>query len=251
MPHAAAETLRAGDAAVRHYRRDRRRQFAPDLMGYREGPPLPPPSEWEQTEIEESVRFRKTFALNTSRLLIRRLLRDRSKEVEDSITRFSVPLAPPEARGMSFRDELRSSRKPLLAYMSQCAKDEDGGLYLADLVPKGVVLVVNVTGRPRHHLRELRARFAHRGVMRVRKVTYSERYLRALSNRLVKDSDALEGRGLDISEVAVDVELNRVAVGLKNPSPMARRVLVQRYGRAVYMEPRPQDPVVRDPGGGD
>jgi hypothetical protein len=80
------EVLRSGDDAVERYRELRRRQFTPDLMGYRDGPALGPPSPKERRAIRRALRFRRIFGLNTKRLLIRRLLRDHSPPGAPSAT---------------------------------------------------------------------------------------------------------------------------------------------------------------------
>jgi hypothetical protein len=51
VPTLSAKAHAAGDRAARRYARQRRREFRHDLMGYRQGPKLPKPSQDERREI--------------------------------------------------------------------------------------------------------------------------------------------------------------------------------------------------------
>ena len=227
--------LAAGADEVRRYRAGMKRQFAPDLMGYRHGPRLGPPSRRERRRIRESIGFRRQFALNTNRLLIRRLLRDQRRADHE----FGVPLAPLESRSMAFRDKAGQALSPVDQYLRRCARDVDGGLFLTDRVPTGVRIIVSVTAHPEGVREALRVRYRYADLLEVRVVRYSLDYLDEVRERISDDWERLGRLGLDLTSLAVDTSGNRVEVSLRNPSARARRVLARRYGKAVWMDPDP------------
>jgi hypothetical protein len=95
--------LRHGVASVRHFRELLARERGADLMGFRRGPRLKPPSAHERSQIEDARSLRRQFGLNPSTLLIRRLIRNHSRrsQVDDDrpwpaefrvVIRFKGPL---------------------------------------------------------------------------------------------------------------------------------------------------------------
>ena len=230
-----ASELAAGAAAVRRYRAGRERQFAPDLMGYRDGPALGPPSRRERRRIRASIGFRRLFALNTNRLLIRRLLRDHRRANYD----FGVPLAPLEIRSMRFRDKVGSGMGRVEEYLERCARGVSGGVYLADRVPEGAAVIVNLTGERDRHEQALRMRYRYADLLESRLVRYTLQYLEDLQEQISDDWDELERRGVDLTSLSTSTENNRVEVTLRNPSRRAAAILAERYGEAVWMDPEP------------
>jgi hypothetical protein len=222
--------LARGDEAVQRYREARRLQFTPDLMGYRDGPALGPPSARERRAIREALRFRRDFGLNTSRLLVRRLLRDRSPTVRRSAAEYGTPLAPPEQRDLEFRIEVEHSTRPIHRYVGRCARAVSGGIHIDQGHRRGIHVVVSVVSGRARHLRALSERYRLRALLRVRRVRFTERRLRAVQDRLADDFAELRALGVDLRSSTLLIARNRVAVSVEEPTPRERRLLRRRYG---------------------
>lgn len=227
------DTLASGDEAVERYRELRRLQFDPDLMGYRDGPALGPPTMQERRAIRPALRFRRDFGLNRSRLLVRRLLRDRSPAVRRSAGEWGTPLTALERRDLAFRTRVQNATYPVRRYVDRCAREVNGGTHLDQSAPQGIRVVVSVVADRQRHLEALRARYRLRGLLRVRSVRFTERQLRSLMDRITADLDELDRTGVEVRSVSLYIARNRVEVTLDDPSSRARRLLRRRYGPAL------------------
>jgi hypothetical protein len=230
-------TLAAGDAEVESYREDRRVQFGPDLMGYRDGPALGRPSARERRTIRSALRFRRTFGLNDSRLLIRRLLRDRSPAVRRTAAEYGTPLAPLEQRELEFRIEVQNSTRPVHRYVARCARAVSGGIHLDQRDPLGIRVVVSVVAGRARHLEALSERYRLRSLLRVRRVRFTERRLRVVQDRLGDDFDELQALGVDMRSTTLSIARNRVIATVVDASPSDRRLLRRRYGPPLRIRP--------------
>jgi hypothetical protein len=208
-------------------------------MGYRKGPRLSPPNARER-EIRDDKGFREQFHLNTSTLLIRRLLRHAPPHSNEQ---FGVPLTRVEQRDMAFRLRVQSTLGPVDRYRHLCAKGESVQEYLYDR-RTGVLVGANFTRSVVLHRRELEQRYRFRGLLRVRRVRFSDEDLASASNRVGRDwqNGVLAGLGLKVSSIGTDSEADRIIVDLENPSPHARKVLHDRYRDIVRMNPHPEQP---------
>src|SRR5581483_7813624 len=130
---------------ARRYIAERRREFSPDLMGYRRGAPLPPPDSQERQTIADQRAERQQFGLNSSRLLIRRLLRDHSKPVEKSWDWIGIPLTALELRTLKFELGFQQSTGLVDSYAEHCAHQDDGGAYFTYHARRPSLFVINVT----------------------------------------------------------------------------------------------------------
>jgi DNA-binding transcriptional ArsR family regulator len=245
-----SEAKRAAGAREAHrYMRQRRREFRHDLMGYRRGPKLPPPSRRERRRITDERGARLMFALNPSRLLIRRLLRDHSRAVENSYDELGIALTPLEIRTVRFEYRFQDATGLIDTYAERCARKDDGGAYFSYRRGRGQLFVVNVTRRVDHYLDAYQLRFRYGPLLRVRRVQFS---LRALSHAQAKlnrdwDNGRLARDHIDVVSTGIDEERNAVVVDLSNPSRRTARILRRRYGQAVYMDPHPQRAPVGGP----
>jgi hypothetical protein len=242
VPTFSAKTHAAGDRAARRYARERRREFRHDLMGYRQGPKLPRLTRKERREIADERASRLQFALNPNRLLIRRLLRDRSRTVRNSVDLIGFALAPLEVRTVDFEDRFQDSTARVDEYTARCGRRHYGGAYFVYRRARPQLLVVNVTAHVDRYLDALEAHFRYQKLLRVRRVRFSEIALQRVQNRVDADWDRgwLARRKLDISSTGLDDEQNAVIVSLSNPSRRAARILRRRYGPAVRMDPNPE-----------
>ncbi|MEA2397699.1 MAG: hypothetical protein QOK25_1255 [Thermoleophilaceae bacterium] len=240
VPRLSAAVRHGGDLAVARYHRQRRREFAHDLMGYRDGPPLRPPSHGERKRIRDIRSTREQFGLNASTLLIRRLMRDRAHR-DRGFGLLGIALTPLEIQTVRFEDRVQDSIAPLDAYAAHCAADEFGGAYFFNRRAGGYVGAI-FTAHLGHHVKALRARLRYGALLRVRRGRYTLRQLNAVQRRVNRDWDSgeLARQGLDVQSTGRDDQANRVEVGLSNPSPHAAQVLLQRYGYAVRMNPEPE-----------
>src|SRR3954470_16579648 len=107
LPRAA---LHRAAADVSEYRRIEARQRRPDLMGFRRGPRLGPPTKVERGRIAEAREQRRDYGLNPSTLLIRRLARDHSARSLRSRTFWvrGLKVTTVEERGLRFRDRVEA-----------------------------------------------------------------------------------------------------------------------------------------------
>jgi hypothetical protein len=227
------ETLRTGDDAVERYQGLRRLQFTPDLMGYRDGPALGPASPRERRAIRHALRFRRLFGLNQSRLLVRRLLRDRSPAVRRSAADLGTPLTALEQRDFDFRIRLQNGTASVRRYVDLCARRVSGGIHLDQDDPDGIHIVVSVVAGRGRHLEALRARYRFRALLRVRRVRFTERRLNSVMDRITGDLDELRRIGVHVRSVTLLIVQNRVAVTLRDGSRRDRRLLRRGYGPVV------------------
>jgi hypothetical protein len=209
------ETLRTGDDTVKRYQELCRLQFTPDLMGYRDGPALGPPSAGELRRIRSALRFRRFFGLNQSRLLVRRLLRDRSPAVRRSAADLGTPLTPIEQRDFDFRLRVQNRTASVHRYVDQCARRVSGGIHLDQDDRDGIHIVVSVVAGRGRHLEALQARYRFRALLRVRRVRFTERRLDSVMNRINGDLDELRRIGVHVRSVALLIVQNRVAVTVR------------------------------------
>lgn len=231
------ETLRAGDDAVERYQELRRLQFTPDLMGYRDGPALGPPSHRERRAIRHALRFRRFFGLSQSRLLVRRLLRDRSRAVRRSAADLGTPLTALEQRDFDFRLRVQNGTASVHRYVDRCARRVSGGIHLDQDDPDGIHIVVSVVAARDRHLQALRARYRFRALLRVRVVRFTERRLEALMDRLNGDVDEFERLGVDVDSFGLSITHNRVFMEVEGLTRRERRLLRRRYGPALVPYP--------------
>lgn len=222
---------------MRREARRRRRERAHDLMGYRRGPRLGPPSRRERRLIRE-VRGDRLFlyALNPNRLLIRRLLRDHSKVVQRAWDYVDIPATAVEQRDMAFQDRFINSQGVIERYGPKCARDTYAGEYPTQHWPEGVHLYVLFTGDLRRHERALRARYPYARMMTLRRARFTLAALQATRRRVDRDWDEgdLDRAGVHPTDTYIDDgATNRVIVGLKRVTRAARDELHRRYGPMV------------------
>jgi hypothetical protein len=244
------EVLQSGDAAVERYRELRRLQFTPELMGYRDGPALGPPSRKERRAIRRALRFRRTFGLNTKRLLIRRLLRDHSLAVRRTKWDFGTPLTSLEKRDFAFRTRVETTG-PINRYLELCAHRVSGGIHIDQGHPSGLRIVASVVAGLERHREALSRRYKYRALVRVRLVRFTERHLQALMDRLNPDLNELERSGVDVDSAGLSISHNRVFVEVEGLTRRERRLLRRRYGPALVPYParRSGSPYLRARGG--
>lgn len=231
------ETLRTGDDVVERYQELRRLQFTPDLMGYRDGQALAPPSPSERRAIRRALRFRRIFGLNETRLLIRRLLRDRSPAVRRAESDWGTPLTSVEERDFAFRMRVESSTWAVHRYVELCAGRVSGGIHLNQNARGGIHVVVSVVAGRAHHVEALRDRYRFRALLRVRVVRFTERRLQALMDRLNGDVDEIERLGVDVDSFGLSITHNRVFMEVEGLTRRERRLLRRRYGPALVPYP--------------
>jgi hypothetical protein len=210
-------------------------------MGYRKGPPLGPPSAAERKRIRDAKDARTFFHLNTSTLLIRRLIRNPPPQRVDPL---DVLMTRVEQRDMAFRGVVQSTSAPIDRYQRSCAKGEAVQPYLFDR-RAGVFFGADFTRDVARHRRELAQRYRFRSLLRVKQVPFSDEDLAGATDEVGNDWDdgVLAGLGLRVSDVGTDSQADRIIVDLENPSPEARKVLHDRYGDIVRMNPRPTQPL--------
>ena len=214
--------LRDGDAASRRFRALQTRERAPDLMGFRYGPRLPPPSPRERRRVRELSHERRFFGLNPSHLLVRRLMRDHSPRSRTSLL-VGIQVTRIEERDLLFRTRIEDALGKVDRYGKRCAPDTWADVYL-DYTPwparYRVVALFN--GPLAAHRRALARRYRFRGLMDFRSVRYSLRELFAVQRDIDRDWDGWKARGFEINNTGIDPERNVVVVGMEHPTRAAR-----------------------------
>ena len=114
--------------------------------------------------------------------------------------------------------------------------DRDG-IHIDQGHPRGIHVVVSVTSSRARHLEALSERYRFRALLRVRRVRFTERRLRAVLDRLGDDADELQALGVDLRSTTLLIGRNRVAVSVVDLTPRDRRLLRRRYGPALRIWP--------------
>ena len=241
VPTLSAAKRAAGNRAAEQYVRERHDEFNANLMGYRRGSRLPRETRHERRTIADQRATRLQFALNPSRLLIRRLLRDHSRAVRKSHSVIGIALTPLEVRTIEFELHFEQATTPIDRYSARCARGDAGGAYFSRHRGRAELRVVNVTRDIGRYLDAYRSRVRYGLLLRVRRVRFSVVALKRVQQRL--DGDWLRGDlarlNVEVVSTGIDDERNAIEVDLSNPSPTAAATLRQRYGRAVHMNPHP------------
>lgn len=227
--------LREGEAATRRFRSLQTRERAPDLMGFRYGPRLPPPSPRERRLIREWSQERRFFGLNPSHLLVRRLMRDHSPRSRTSFV-LDLKVTRIEERDLRFRTRIEDALGKVDRYGRRCAADTWADVYLDYRPwPARYRVVALFKGPLAAHRRALARRYRFHQLMHLRSVRYSLRELFAVQRDIDRDWDEWKARGFEINNTGIDPERNVVVVGMEHPTKAARAAFRERYGRAVVV----------------
>jgi hypothetical protein len=237
LPRAA---LHRAAADVSEYRRIEARQRRPDLMGFRRGPRLGPPSKAERARIEEAREQRRDNGLNPSTLLIRRLARDHSTRSLRSrsfwVTGLKVTTV--EELGLRFRDRVEAELPKIEPYVRQCARTTYAGEYFDSgrPWPARYRIVVLFKGPLERHRKLFRTRVRYHSLMPIRHARFSLHDFAAVQERLDADWEDWKRQGFELNTQGFDVRRNAIVVGIANPSPDATEAFRERYGSAVILE---------------
>ena len=106
---------------MRAFRRLEALEAAPDLMGFRRGPKLAPPTRRERHKIRLKRSERRFFGLNPSALLVRRLMRDHSRRSVISQL-VGIRVTRLEERELNFQDRIEDALREVDRYTSRCAR---------------------------------------------------------------------------------------------------------------------------------
>jgi hypothetical protein len=100
-------------------------------------------------------------------------------------------------------------------------------------VEAGWIVNIATTGDPAA-VEEVLAAFEDRDIaFRVRKVDYTLAELRMLQEEVRQDHDMWRDQGVTITSIGVDIEANRLAIGVPDLSPEAANSLQSAYGDRV------------------
>jgi hypothetical protein len=238
-PVLRGSVLRRGAATVHDFRRAQTRERASDLMGFRRGPRLAPPSSTESARIERARSLRGQIGLNPSTLLIRRLARDHSRRSQSSFLFPGLKVTAIEERDLALRDRFENKLLEVSGYGVRCARDVYGGLYVDAGRPWPARYRIVALFKPpvAPHGAALRTRFRYHGVLPLHAARHSLQELFDLQARVEQDRDDWRSKGYDVQSVGIDVRRNVVVAGISNPSPGATAAFRERYGSAVVLEP--------------
>jgi hypothetical protein len=219
---------------IRREARRRRREGAPDLMGYRDGPALGRPDRRERRDIADARAERSLVGLNPRRLLIRRLLRADSPAIRKSWELIAAPMTSLELRDYFFQqDRVVESQSRIERYGRRCVPQTYAGEYTTVRWREGIRVHVLFTKSRGKYGRRLAARYPYAALMKVHRARFTLRYLNALQRRIDADWDELHRQGIQVSLTGVRVEYNAVELVIPHPSHEDRTELRRRYGTAI------------------
>jgi hypothetical protein len=237
VPRLTDSQRHAANVRVQRQFHRRKRERAHDLMGYRDGPRLGPPSRSELRRISYARENRLFFGgLNPNRLLVRRLLRDHSGRVVRGWDGLEFPMTRIEQRDMAFQERVISSQGTVERFGKRCARRTYAGEFPTVRWPAGIRIHVLFTGHLRRNARRLAARYPYERLVIVRRARFTLVQLNAVDRRIERDHEELERAGVDISIWGVDEEHNQVLLGVESITRAGRAEVRRRYGAKVRIE---------------
>jgi hypothetical protein len=183
----------------------------------REGRPAGP--------LASAIRYRRSFGFRTDRAYVRRVQRRGRMDRE-----LGIAFTRREWRYLRMRGRIEHSGGRVRAYLRRHA-DLSGGESIEDDWPRGPYLLVRLTRDQALHEAALKRIYRYPDNLRTVAVQHSERELRHVQDSI--DFDAHGADGFFLVSTSVDIDLNRVVVGLITGRTDHAAYFAQRYGPLV------------------
>lgn len=193
------------------------------VPGAQPPPPVTPLTDADR--LAQHRQFRQDFGLRTDEPYIASQLNAEPSPV------YGVPLSSDEEHILDSRDLVERALSSVDDYGRRTASDAYADLYV-NQGDRGNVYV-GFTDNATTHLDALRKLFPYPSKLRTFVARYTRTELLELQDRVAGDFEALEAEGLDVRTVSVDVEGNRVEVGVPAPTQLLADRLARRYGPAI------------------
>jgi hypothetical protein len=191
----------------------------------------PPPSASEL--LATAVRFRTENGLNTDPAYIQGL--DARADLQDSRDYFGVSLDRYEQRDVELRNDITDGLGVIETYGTTTASASYAGYYIDGA--HGAQVYIGFTSNADANLTAIRGLFAYPMHLHTFTATYTQQQLYATQDAVEADGEAgtLAAAGVQWVSDSMDVQANRVAVEVSNPSAAVASTLATRYGNSVVM----------------
>jgi hypothetical protein len=175
-------------------------------------------------QIANAIRFRQEHSLPSGLPFVLEMACRK-----DANTDFSVPLSQAELQEFERRQRTTRAVQSIVDSYAAGHPDEFGGMSVDQ--SRGVVVIVLWTGHLAEHEAALRAKLAPDAAIEFRQARWSERELRALQDKVVRNDEAwFAAIGASPQRVGVDIVENAVVIGISSANPDAPALIVAHYG---------------------
>jgi hypothetical protein len=174
--------------------------------------------------LQDELRFRRDFGLNTDEGTVRALMAQPS-----AYTTYPVALTPDERAEMDRRIAMESQMTPL----------EDASERMPAFAghwidqPAGGIIVVAFANDAEKREAELRPLVPPGAELQVRNVDYTVAELEAVRLRIANDLSKLSQAGIGVRLLYTDLPSNRVVIGLADPNSIVTARLNVLYGDGI------------------
>lgn len=193
----------------------------------RANPPAAPTApEPEDDDLSYALDFRDAFGLDTTLSVVNDLLAAPGRDPEAET--YSTPLTASELSTVTARLGLSEALRILQDYGEGPAASDYAGAYMKD----GLAYIA-FTSSTAAHTDVLQGLFTHLSSLRVVAATYTIDQLDAKAAEIDGDTAWQAANDIDVTSVGVDVEANRVNVGVLSPSTASEAALIAKYGAGV------------------
>jgi len=195
------------------------------VPGTHPSPTVPPLADADR--LAQHRQFREDFALRSDDAYVNSLLNSSPSPT------YGVPLTVDEEHIIDSRDLVERGLSTIDDYGRRAAPESYADLYV-DQNDRGNVYVGFIQDQAKH-MTALREVFPYPSKLRAFAARFTRVELLDLQDRVGADLELLEAEGIDVRAISIDVEGNRVEVGVVAPTQAATDRLAERYGEAVVL----------------
>jgi hypothetical protein len=175
-------------------------------------------------ELRHAVELRRTFGLRSDLDWVAAVAVD----PRATTTLLGVPLLPEEERAFAAEEASAEAVAAAVNGYADSHRDEFGGVYIDRESNAGVVSLW--TDHLEVHEAAIRAKLAPGARAVFRRVTYSERYLGSLQDRVVADRDWMASIPAVFQSAGVDIIHNVTLVTVSSANPAAADLIEAHFG---------------------
>jgi hypothetical protein len=205
---------------------------SPDPSGLASAGPSPSADESPQSDaaVQHAIELRRSLGLRSDLAWVKAVAAD----PRATSTLLAIPLLPDEEAVVNAQS---SDAEAVIAVVNDYVAghgDEFGGVYIDNAA--GARVVALWTAHLEEHEAAIRARLTPGARFAVRLVTYTERYLRGLQDRVVADRDWMASIPAVLQTAGVDVIRNVTTVSVSSANPKAPDLVEAHYGFGTALE---------------
>jgi hypothetical protein len=192
-------------------------------------PTLEAPVESPSPAELEAIRFRTEFGLRADLAYVRAVAANPSA----SSLEFAVPLMPAELADLNGRSANADAVRDAVREYTDLHPSEFAGVYVDQ--QHGGAFTTLWTGHLDEHAAAIQRRVRPGTKLAFRLVMYPYRDLRALQERIGRDTDWMRALAIAIEGVGVDVIGNRVDIDVSSANPNATSLILAHYAAPFGM----------------